>query len=263
MTGPRAVPGPLAFSGERPIALVTGGARRVGRAICLALASRGLDILLTFNASEDDAERTLIEARTHGVDARAVSLDLAEPQAVQAWATSAARLLPRLDVLIHNASTYEPSPTRALDAERAARQHRVNALSPLVLSAALADRLAESTRPGRGAIVAMLDIHAGEHPRPDHAAYAMSKAALWAMVRSLAVDLAPAVRVNAVAPGVVAWPETGPDADPDMQARYLARVPLGRQGDPEDAARAVAFLALDATYTTGHVLTVDGGRSLR
>ncbi|MBZ0173377.1 MAG: SDR family oxidoreductase, partial [Phycisphaerales bacterium] len=136
-------------------------------------------------------------------------------------------------------------------------------LSPLALSAALAGALASSPLPGRGAIVAMLDIHAEGLPRAGHAAYAMSKAALGAMVRSLAVDLAPSVRVNGVAPGVVAWPEVGPEADPTMQERYLSQVPLGRAGAPQDAAGAVAFLALDAAYTTGHVLRVDGGRSLR
>ncbi len=165
-------------------------------------------------------------------------------------------------MLVHNASTYEPSPLEALDLARAARQYQVNALSPLALSAALAPLLSRGERPGGGAIVAMLDIHAEGHARRDHAAYAMSKAALSAMVRSLAVDLAPGVRVNGVAPGVVAWPETGPDADAAMQERYLTRVPLGRAGTPEEAAGAVAFLALDAGYTTGHVLAVDGGRSL-
>lgn len=263
MTLARDPSAPLGFAGDRPVALVTGGARRVGRAICLELASRGLDILLTYNTGNADAENTLDGARALGVDARAAPLDLADTRAVQGWAGAAARSLHRLDVLVHNASTYEPSPLAALDPDRAAWQYAVNALSPLVLSAALAPRLAESPRDGGGSIVAMLDIHAEHHPRPDHAAYAMSKAALGAMVRSLAIDLAPGVRVNGVAPGVVAWPESGPDADRDMQARYLARVPLVRAGTPEDAAKAVAFLALDAAYTTGQVLAVDGGRALR
>ncbi len=261
--------GPLPFAGNRPIACITGGARRVGRAIALELAARGLDVLLTFNTSEHDARATCDAIREHGVDAAALQLDLTDPPATLARARQLAAALPRLDVLVHNASTYEPSPlepVESLDLAAAARQHAVNALSPLALSAALAPRLGAS---GTGAIVAMLDIHTEPAPpfpplpRRDHAAYAMSKAALGAMVRALAVDLAPRVRVNGIAPGVIAWPESGPEADPGMQARYLSRVPLERAGTPEDAAKAVAFLALDATYTTGQVLHVDGGRLLR
>ncbi|MDQ7014066.1 MAG: SDR family oxidoreductase [Planctomycetota bacterium] len=270
--------GPLPFAGKRPIACVTGGARRVGRAIALELAARGLDVLLTFNTSEHDARATCDAIRGLGVDAAAVAFDLADPPATLARAHQLAAALPRLDVLVHNASTYEPSPlvpVESLDLDAAARQHAVNALSPLALSAALAPLLGAA---GTGAIVAMLDIHTEPAPplpppvapassrcapRRDHAAYAMSKAALGAMVRALAVDLAPRVRVNGIAPGVIAWPESGPEADPEMQARYLSRVPLRRTGTPEDAAKAVAFLALDAAYTTGQVLAVDGGRALR
>lgn len=260
MSAPIASPAPR-LSGDRPIALVTGGAKRVGRAICLALAQRGLDILTTTHTTPPDD--LLRDLATRGAAAAALPLDLSDPQRVHAQAAALARDLPRLDVLVHNASTYEPSPLGALDPGQSARQMSVNALAPLALSAALAPLLAASPLPARGAIVAMLDIHAADQPRAGHAAYAMSKAALGALVRSLAIDLAPAVRVNGVAPGVVAWPDSGPDADPAMQARYLARVPLARAGTPDDAAAAVAFLALDAAYTTGHTLTVDGGRSLR
>ncbi|VAX39973.1 hypothetical protein MNBD_PLANCTO03-1408 [hydrothermal vent metagenome] len=258
----------LPFSGERPIALVTGGARRVGRAICLGLAARGLDVLLTYRTSHEQAEATCERIRSAGVNASAAHLDLSDTGIVQTWSDTLAAALPRLDVLVHNASIYEPSPLETLDTDRAARQYQVNALAPLALTAALAPLLARSDLPGSGSVVAMLDIHAESspllgNPRRNHAAYAMSKAALGAMVRSLAVDLAPGIRVNGLAPGVIAWPETGPDADPAMQERYLSRVPLERAGTPEDAAAAVAFLALDAAYITGQVLAVDGGRSLR
>lgn len=262
MSSPHADTAP-AFSGTRPLALVTGGSRRVGLAICLELARRGLDILLTHHTGAAASDEACRLAREFSVAAESIALDLADLDRAHDLGQQLATELPRLDVLVHNASTYEPSPIDSLDLDRAARQHRVNALAPLALSAALAPRLTQSPQPGGGAIVAMLDIHAEGNPRADHAAYAMSKAALAAMVRSLAIDLAPTIRVNGVAPGVVAWPDTGPDADPAMQARYLARVPLARAGTPEDAARAVAFLALDAAYTTGHVLTVDGGRGLR
>ncbi len=115
---------------------------------------------------------------------------------------------------------------------------------------------------GGGAVVAMADIHAMGLPRPAFSAYAMSKAALVEMVRSLARELAPRVRVNGVAPGVVAWPEQGYESESGAQAAYLKRVPLARAGAPEEAAAAVAWLAMDATYVTGQILRLDGGRSL-
>lgn len=274
MTGPHhrkpdPLPDALPFSGDRPIAIVTGGAKRTGRAVALELAERGLDVLLTYLTSNDEADATRDEIRARGVHAAAVAFDLADPRDTIARAKALSTLLPRLDVLVHNASVYEPSPLKSGGAElidQLEHQHAVNAFSPLVLQAALVSQLAASPLPGGGAIVAMLDIHTEPEPalpRRDHAAYTMSKAALGALVRASAVDLAPGVRVNGIAPGVIAWPESGPESDPEMQARYLARVPLGRSGTPDDAAKAVAFLALDATYTTGQVLRVDGGRALR
>jgi pteridine reductase len=140
--------------------------------------------------------------------------------------------------------------------------YRVNALGPLLLTKALAGAMRESEMAGGGAVVAMCDIHAMGLPRSGFAGYAMSKAALVEMVRSLARELAPRVRVNGVAPGVVAWPEAGYEADAGAQAAYLKRVPLGRAGTPEDAAGVVCWLALEATYLTGQVVRVDGGRSL-
>jgi len=157
---------------------------------------------------------------------------------------------------------YSPTPLGEVSAEQLDSFYRVNAASPLVLSVAFSGLLKSSGLSGGGAIVAMSDIHAVGRPRRTHVAYSMSKAALTEMVRTLAVALSPGVRVNAVAPGVVAFPETGHESDPESQRRYLKRVALGREGTPEEAAEAVRWLALDATYTTGQVLRVDGGRWL-
>ncbi|MBL0927888.1 MAG: SDR family oxidoreductase [Phycisphaerales bacterium] len=250
---------------ERPAALVTGAARRVGRAVALELARAGCDVHFTFRASRSEASALSDELAALGSRGSARALDLDNPGEVERAGIDLAASLPRLDVLVHNASVYEPSPLASLSAENALRQYRVNALAPLLLSRALAGRLGESPRPGGGAIVAFADIHALgplSRPRRDFVAYAMSKAALAEMVSTLAVALAPRVRVNAVAPGVVAFPERGHEADAEMQARYLARVPLGRSGTPEDAAGAVRFLALDAPYITGEILRLDGGRWL-
>lgn len=247
---------------DRPLAIVTGGARRVGRAICATLARHGCDILLTYRTSEDDAATVVKELREHGAAARAERLDLDDCDATLAWGERIASEEPRADVLVHNASIYAPTPLDELDAATALRHYRVNALSPLLLCKALAPALGRSTLPGGGAIVAMTDMHVLGRPRVEFSAYSMSKAALTEMVRTLARDLAPRVRVNAVAPGVVAFPESGYESDPEAQARYIARVPLDRAGTPSDAAEAVRWLALEARYTTGEIVRVDGGRWL-
>jgi len=244
----------------RPVALITGGAVRVGRATALALARAGCDLVLTYRTSDHEAKSLVDEAGSLGARAELVKLDLDDLARVETFARTAAAEWPRLDVLVHNASSYAPSPLSELKAEDALSHYRVNALAPLLLSARLAPLLAESPLPGGGAIVAMCDIHAMGRPRPEFAPYEMSKSALEAMVKALARDLAPKVRVNGVAPGVVAFPDSGPDSDPEMQRKYLARVPLGRSGTPEEAAEAVRWLALDATYTTGQIVRVDGGR---
>jgi pteridine reductase len=243
---------------ERPVAIVIGGARRVGRAICLHLAQAGYDLLFTYNHSEDDADAVVAQAERAGVAVTAEQLDLADVAEVQEWAMSLVPLVPRLDALVHNAALYHPTPLAKIDAEEAQRFFRINALAPLLITAAFADSLIAA----RGAVVALTDIHAEGLPRRDYAPYAMSKAALAEMVRSLARDLAPRVRVNALAPGVVAWPETGPEADRAAQERYLTRVPLERSGTIDEAAKAVLWLIRDATYITGQTIRLDGGRSL-
>ncbi len=251
-----------AISGSRPVALVTGGARRVGRATCLALAKAGCDIVLTYHASRDEAMALAEELRAAGVSAVTHEVNLLDLGAVEMFAGFLADSLPRLDVLVHNASVYAPTPMHDLAIQEALQQVSINAVAPLILTARLAPLLRESERPGGGSVVAMVDILAIGKPRRDFVAYSMSKAALAEMVRSSARDLAPNVRVNGVAPGVVAWPDAGAEATPEAQERYLRRVPLGRSGTPEEAAEVVRWLALDATYVTGEIIRVDGGRSI-
>ncbi|MCC6661356.1 MAG: SDR family oxidoreductase [Phycisphaerales bacterium] len=246
----------------RPVAMVTGAARRVGRAIARSLAESAFDLILTYHHSHTEATETARDLATLGAGVRLEQLDLSDLGAVAAFGARLGGELPRLDVLVHNASVYGPSPVAALDAGELLRNYRVNAGAPLLLSAALAPLLSRSPLPGGGCIVAMCDIHAMGRPRRDFAAYSMSKAALAEMVRSLARDLAPGVRVCGVAPGVIAFPEHGPDADPEAQQRYLSRVPLGRSGTPRDAAEVVRWLALDAHYVTGEIVRLDGGRWL-
>jgi pteridine reductase len=223
-------------------------------------------LLLTYRAgSGGGAGAIAAECEKSGATVTLRELDLSDLAAVTCAGEELAGSLPRLDVLVHNASWYEPSELATLTAETLVHAMAVNAHAPALLSAALASLLSASALPGGGSIVSMCDIHArGElgQPRRAHLAYGMSKAALLELTLALARELAPRVRCNAVAPGVVVFPDSGHEADPQMQARYLQRVPLGRSGTPQEAAAAVVYLALDATYTTGQVLTVDGGRSL-
>lgn len=252
---------------DRPVALVTGGARRVGLAIAAELARGGCDVHLTYLRSEREAGEACGLLRGLGAAAGAHRLDLADLDAVEEFGgVFRDRFGGRLDVLVHNASVYEATPLETLSGREAARVYTVNALAPLVLTKSVAGLLRASGLVGGGAVVAMADIHAmGEHglPREGYSAYAMSKAALVEMVRTLARELAPRVRVNAVAPGVVAWPEEGLESDEALRSAYLSRVPLARAGTPDDAARAVRWLALEAGYVTGEVVRVDGGRNLR
>jgi pteridine reductase len=249
-------------AGARPVAIVTGGVRRVGLAIARALAASGLDLVLTYRSSADDAKAAAEELAALGAAVRLERIDLDDMDATESLASRLAAELPRADVLVHNASIYGPTPLSSLASDDLLRHYRINAAAPLLLSKRLAPRLSASDLPAGGAIVAMCDMHSMGRPRRDFSAYSMSKAALIEMVRTLARDLAPRVRVNGVAPGVVAFPESGYESDEEMQRRYVARVPLGRAGTPGDAAGVVRWLALEAGYTTGEIVRVDGGRWL-
>lgn len=249
--------------GSRPICAITGGAKRVGRAIATTLAQRGWDLALTYRTS-DEAARALADtlSRDHGIAVRLDPLNLDDLDGAEQYARTLASELPRLDALVHNASIYAPSPLGETSADLAMRYQRVNAVAPLLITKHLAPALASSVQPAGGAVVAFSDMHVLGRPRDGFAAYAMSKAAITEMVRSLAIELAPRVRVNAVAPGVVAFPERGYESDAAAQAAYLKDIPLGRAGTPQDAAEATRWLIEDATYCTGQVIKPDGGRWL-
>ena len=244
----------------RPQAWIIGGARRIGRAIALELSRAGCDILLTYNTSRDEAEATAQSCRDLGAHAATAHLALDDNVVSQLAPITAAT--PSCDILILSASAYHATPLADLTSADLISMFTINAAAHALIAGTLAPQLQTSTLPGGAAILALLDIHALGTPRRHHLAYSMSKAALAEAVRSLAIELAPKVRVNGLAIGVAAWPDSGPDSDTDMQSRYLSRVPLARAGTPEEAAIAARFLTLEATYTTGHILTLDGGRSL-
>jgi pteridine reductase len=255
-----------------PLAVITGAARRVGRAIALEFARQGFDLVLTYRRSREACEATAREVVAAAADAghggraaRTVELDLADAASL-ARATAAidaivaARAGGALDALVHNASDYEASPFGALDAAALERQHRTEVVGPCLLTQSLAPALARSTREGGAAVVLFGDLHSVGRPRPGYAAYTLAKAGARMLAEQLAVELAPATRVHCVAPSVVMLPDGFPE---EMRERILARTPLGRLGTPEECARLVRFLVCEATFLTGETIRIDGGRGLR
>ncbi|GAA5003148.1 pteridine reductase [Pseudoluteimonas lycopersici] len=239
-----------------PVALVTGSARRIGAAIARRLHAAGYDLALHYRDSESDAQALAAELET----ARAGSTfllqaDLAQFDRLPELVAKTLGHFGRLDALVNNASAFYPTAFGATTPAQWDALFAVNARAPFFLAQAAASHLASAN----GAIVNIADIYA-ERPLHGHAVYAMSKATLLHMTRALALELAPQVRVNAVSPGAILWPEGGKDAD--AQAALLARTPLGRIGTPQEIAEAALWLLRDARYCTGQALHVDGGRML-
>jgi pteridine reductase len=238
------------------VVLVTGGARRVGAAIARRLHGAGAKVLVHYRDSEADAAK--LESELNAARPRSagkVKAELLAPVAPRALVGAALESFGRLDILVNNASTFFPVEVGAMEASHWEELIGSNLRAPLFISQQAAPELAKN----EGVIVNIVDIHA-ERPLKGYALYSIAKAGLAAMTRALALELAPRVRVNGVAPGAIAWPEDGqfPDAE---RARILASTPLGRTGTPDDIARAVHFLA-SAPFVTGQILAVDGGRSI-
>lgn len=246
----------MSTQSPRPVALVTGAARRVGATIARTLHAAGYDIALHHRHSAGEAATLLaeLEAVRPG-SALAVQADLAEIERVPALVERVLARFGRLDALVNNASAFYPTPIGSATPAQWNELFASNAQAPFFLVQAAWPALRER----RGAIVNLVDIYA-ERALADHPIYVMAKAALAAMTRTLAQDLAPEVRINGVAPGAVLWPAQGKDYDD--RAALLARTPLKRAGTPEDVASAVLWLLRDAPFVTGQVIRVDGGRTL-
>jgi pteridine reductase len=238
------------------VALVTGSARRVGAAIARRLHSAGYDLVVHHRDSASEAALLCGELeRERPGSTHILQADLAEFDRLPELVAKTIGRFGRLDALVNNASAFYPTPVGSVTPTAWDDLFAANARAPFFLSQAAAPHLTANA----GAIVNLVDIYA-ESALRDHSVYVMAKAALVAMTRALALDLAPHVRVNAVAPGAVLWPEQG-KSDQAKEA-ILASVPLARMGSPDDVAEAVRWLLLDARYTTGQVIRVDGGRSL-
>jgi pteridine reductase len=238
--------------------LVTGGARRVGAAIGRRLHAAGANVMIHYRASAADARalaKALNAVRSGSV--ACVKADLLNDQTPRALVSACVAEFGRLDALVNNASGFYPTPVARIS-ERA--WHDLigsNLKAPLFIAQAAARELKKR----RGCIVNIVDIHA-EFPLKDYVIYTIAKGGLLALTRSLARELAPAVRVNGVSPGPILWPDDAIWNSPKTRGEILKRTPLRRTGDPDDIARTVEFLIAGAPYVTGQVIAVDGGRSI-
>ena len=232
-------------------ALVTGGARRVGKAIALALARDGANVVINYHSSAGPAEETAAEVRALGVGALPVQANVADLDQVNAMVAAALDRFGAVDILVNSASLWRKTPFPMQDLTD---WHRVTGIlinGPFYCANALAPMMLER---GGGAIINIVDLAAWT-PWADFIAHSVGKAALLALTRQLALELAPAVRVNAVAPGPVLPP---PDYDQERLAQVAGRTLLNRWGEVQDLVDAVLFL-IQASYITGEVIVVDGG----
>jgi len=235
-------------------ALITGGAHRVGKAITLALAQAGANVVVNYHRAAEAAKETATQAHALGVEALAFQADVSDLAQVRAMVAAAQDRFGRVEVLVNSASRFETTPVPTDDF---AGWHRIISIlmdGPFYLSNLLAPAMLEH---GEGAIVNVLDLSIWE-PWRNFTAHSVGKTGLLALTRQLALELAPAVRVNAVAPGPVLPP---PGYPAERLQRAAERTLLGRWGRPEDVAKAVLFL-IRSDFITGEVITVDGGERL-
>lgn len=240
------------------VILVTGGAKRVGAAICRHLHAAGANIVVHYRSSADEA--LLLQAELNAVrvnSAMCVQADLLNLQDLPRMVNATLQNFGRFDGLVNNASSFYATTLAEVDETHWADLMGTNLKAPLFLAQAAATEL----RKQNGAIVNIVDIHA-ERPMQGHLLYSVAKAGLVALTKGLAQEMAPQVRVNAVAPGVIMWPEQGEWDDETRRKKIVAHTLLQREGEPDDIAKTVLFLLDQAPYITGQVIAVDGGRSI-
>lgn len=244
------------MSAPAPVALITGSARRIGAAIARRLHAEGFDLALHYRDSATEIQALAGELEATRADSvLTLQADLSEFDRLPELVARTVGRFGRLDALVNNASTFQPTPLGTATPAQWDALFASNARAPFFLSQAAAPHLKAS----RGAIVNLADIYA-ERPLRDHPIYCMAKSALVMATRSLALELAPEVRVNAIAPGAILWAEN--ETSDAKQQAMLSRTPLARTGTPAEIAEAVHWLLHGASYTTGQVIHLDGGRTL-
>lgn len=260
----------IAYSGSQstncndtPVMLVTGSAQRIGAAIIRAAHTQGYRVIIHYHHSQrqaDDLASQLNFSRTDS--ASTISADLAVVNSRETLIEFSQKIIAifgRLDVLVHNASRFYPTAFASIDNKQWDELFLTNAKAPLLLSQVLLPYLQAQ----QGCIISLLDIHAYDKPFSGYTVYNMAKAAQRMMVQSLALELAPLIRVNGVAPGVNILPDTNSDQalGVTQQDNIINSIPMQRIGTPDDIAQSVLYLA-QASYVTGQIISVDGGRSL-
>lgn len=240
-----------------PLALVTGGARRIGAEICRTLHRAGYDLLIHYRSSADEAQALADELNTQrSQSATLLQADLNDMRAVEQLATNLCNQQQTPSLLINNASSFYPTPLNGSTQQQWDDLINSNLRAAYFLTANLCDALKRNN----GAVINIVDIHA-QRGLPDYPIYSIAKAGLEMMTRTLAKELAPEARINGVSPGPILWPEAAAALSDEAQQKVLDKTLLERSGTPQDIADAVLFLA-GANFVTGQVLAVDGGRSL-
>ncbi|PRO68717.1 pteridine reductase [Alteromonas gracilis] len=238
-----------------PVALITGAAKRIGAAMATRLHSEGFRVIIHYGHSKDDAHtlaQKLNDIRPES--ATCLQANLCDSEDVKALSENAVNVWGQLDVLVNNASSFYPTPIGSISEEDWLSLVGSNVKGPLFLCQALAPAL----RKAKGCIVNMVDMHI-DRPLPKHSVYLLAKSGLASLTQSLAIDLAPDIRVNGIGPGAILWPER--EMEDDEKDKLLSSIPLGELGKPEDIAKTLSFL-ISASYVTGQIIFVDGGRSL-
>ena len=240
------------------VVLITGGAKRVGAAISRELHANGAKLMIHYNKSQSEARALQAELNLQRANSVAIIQgDLLNIAVIPSLVKETINQFGQLDVLINNASTYFPTEIGNINEENWQDLMGSNLKAPMFLAQAAATEL----RKNHGCIINITDMHI-ERPKKGYVVYSVAKAGLVTLTKSLAHELSPEVRVNAVAPGPVQWPENNPQFDEVYRQRVISQTLLKQIGTPQDIAKAVKFLVADAPFITGHVLAVDGGRSL-
>lgn len=243
--------GPL----QHQTALVTGAAKRIGKALALALAAGGADVAITWLQSEAEAERTVAELRAHGVRAGGYQCDLRSPESIRHTVNAVAGDFGRLDLLVNNAGIFETAALDAITVPQWDAMFETNTRAPFLTSQAAHPYL----KAARGRIINIGSL-GGIHPWPTHAHYCTSKAALHMLTQTMSKAFAPEISVNCVAPGMIATNGNG-ETSPEYE-QFAQRTPMRRNGIPQDVAEAVLFFATGPHFITGQILGVDGGLGL-
>lgn len=238
-----------------PVAFITGAAKRIGAAMACQLHSEGYRVIIHYGHSKDDALALAEKLNNQRADsAICLQANLCNSDEVSTLGRRALGIWGQIDVLVNNASSFYPTPVGEISEEDWVSLIGSNVKGPLFLSQALAAALAVSN----GCIINMVDMHV-DRPLPKHSVYLIAKSGLASLTKSLAIDLAPHVRVNGIAPGAILWPER--EMGDDEKEKLLSSIPLGELGAPADIAKTLSFL-VSAPYITGQIIYVDGGRSL-